>query len=69
MIMNTKKIGVFSVLLASVIGLLSATATLQVANAQLGPGGLGGIGGLGGLGGPGGLGGLGGLGSFVDLED
>jgi hypothetical protein len=33
--------------LASVIGLLSATATLQVANANLGPGGIGSLGGLG----------------------
>ena len=52
LLMNTKKIGVFSVLLASVIGLLSATATLQVANANLGPRGIGSLGGPGGLGGP-----------------
>ncbi|HKG89619.1 MAG TPA: hypothetical protein VKA95_14960 [Nitrososphaeraceae archaeon] len=38
----------FTVLLGSIVGLLSATATLQLANAQMyGPGGLGGVGGLG----------------------
>ena len=63
-----RKFGLFTVLLGSIVGLLSATATLQLANAQMyGPGGLGGLGGVGGLGslggfggvGPGGLGGLG----------
>ena len=56
-----RKFGLFTVLLGSIVGLLSATATLQIANAQMyDPGGVGGLGGLGGLGGVGSLGGLGG---------
>jgi hypothetical protein len=57
-----RKIGLF-VLLGSIVGLLSATATLQIANANIhglgGAGGLGSLGGFGGIG-PGGVGGLGG---------
>ena len=47
-----RKIGLF-VLLGSIVGLLSATATLQIANANMH--GLGGPGGAGGLGSPGAL--------------
>ena len=58
-----RKFGLFTVLLGSIVGLLSATATLQIANAQMyGPGGLGGLGGLGGAGGLGSPGGFGGVG-------
>jgi uncharacterized membrane protein YkoI len=58
-----RKIGLF-VLLGSIVGLLSATATLQITNAAMH--GLGSPGGFGGIG-PGGVGGLGGLGGFGGL--